>query len=404
MIAGDTFESISRKVYGTEQRSGWIVRSNPGVTEPLTVGIALAIPDIPEAPKDAVANIPANDIDEVAVRIDGQRFRFWENIRVTRTIDSMAKIEFSAPFDHTAPGFKETFRPVSYKPLSVTIGGEPFFSGTMVSLVPVIAPENKTISVSGYSKPGVLNDCPPPASAFPLEFNGQKLDAISERIAGFFGIGVEFKDDPGAVFPRVACDAGRKALAFLIELAKQRNLIISNDASGNVLFWRSVEGGSPVARLRQGESPLVSVSPQFSPQEYYSQITGIEPIIAGLKGQQHTAKNTFLEGVIRPLTFNTPDTAGADITAAVSAKMGRMFGNVATYTIGVDTWRDFSGNLWAPNTTLKLLAPDAMVYNEYEFLIREVELSRDRASKIATLQLVFPGSFSGKIPESLPWD
>ena len=81
-----------------------------------------------------------------------------------------------------------------------------------------------------------------------------------------------------------------------------------------------------------------------------------------------------------------------------------MFGDMAAYSIRVATWRDPDGALWAPNTTITLLAPGAMVYKEYEFVIRAVEFEGNRAARVATLELVIPGSFSGKIPEVLPWD
>jgi hypothetical protein len=45
-----------------------------------------------------------------------------------------------------------------------------------------------------------------------------------------------------------------------------------------------------------------------------------------------------------------------------------------------------------------------MVYGPFNFVVRSVTLTRDRNSKTAELDLVIPGSFSGKIPEVLPWE
>lgn len=404
VIAGDTFETIARKKYGTEKEAGRISRANPGVSEPLTAGTVLTVPSLPDAPQNLPSQLPANVEDEVAVLINGQRFRFWDKVRITRAIDNMDTVEFGAPFDHTAPGFRESFRPFAFDPVVITVGGEPLFTGTMVAVTPTIDNGARTIAVSGYSLPGVLNDCTPPASSFPLEFNGQGIKEIAAAIAGPFGLSVDFQGDPGAVFERVACEPGKKALAFLAELAKQRNLIIASTERGKLLFWQSADAGKPVAKLRQGKAPVLSVTPFFSPQEYYSHITGIEPVLVGLAGSQYTVKNPRLQGVTRPITFNAPDTEGADVKAAVEAKAGRMFGNMVAYSVRVATWRDPSGNLWAPNTTVKLTAPDAMVYDEYEFVIRSIQFEREGSAATATLDLVIPGSFNGQIPEALPWD
>lgn len=404
VIAGDTFESIARKQYGTEKEAGRISKANPGVSEPLTAGTVITAPVIPGAPKDIPASAQATNEDEVAILVEGKRFRFWDKVRITRAIDAMDTVEFGAPFDSETSGFRETFRPFSYKSVDITVGGSQLFTGTMVGVSPVLENNQKIISVSCYSLPGVLNDCTPPASSFPLEFNDQGLREISAAIAAPFGITVDFQGDQGAVFERVASEPGKKALSFLVELAKQRNLIIASTPRGTLVFWQSIAVGSPVARLQQGSAPVLSVIPFFSPQEYYSHITGIEPMLVGLAGSQFTVKNPRLLGVTRPITFNAPDTLDADVKSAVEAKAGRMFGNVASYSVRMATWRDPNGNLWEPNKTLKLLAPDAMIYSEYEFVIRSVEFEQDRAIQTATLNLVMPGSFSGEVPEVLPWD
>lgn len=404
VITGDTFESISRKKYGTEKEADRIARANPGVAEPLTAGTTLTVPVLPEAPQNLQQAADSSTDDEVSILIDGKRFRFWDKVRITRAIDTMDTVEFGAPFDSEAPGFRDTFRPFSFKTVVITVGGTPLFTGTMVAVSPVLENAQKIISVSGYSLPGVLNDCTSPASSFPLEFDNQGLREIATAMAAPFGISVDFQADQGAVFERVASEPGKKVLAFLTELAKQRNLIISSSPRGKLVFLQSSEGGQPVARLQQGAEPVLSVTPFFSPQEYYSHITGIEPVVVGLAGSQFTVKNPRLLGVTRPLTFNSPDTLDADVKSAVEAKAGRMFGNMASYSVRVATWRDPSGKLWEPNTAIKLQAPDAMIYKEYEFIIRSIEFSRDRATETATLNLVIPGSFSGKVPEALPWD
>lgn len=402
--AGDTFESISRKKYGTEKEADRIARANPGAAEPLTAGTVLTVPAQPDAPQNVQQKGVTDSDEEVAVLIDGKRFRFWDRVRITRAIDTMDTVEFGAPFDADAPGFRETFRPFSFKTVVITVGGEPLFTGTMVAVSPAVENGQKIVSVSGYSLPGVLNDCTSPASTYPLEFDNQGLREISGALSSPFGIGVEFEGDQGAVFERVASEPGKKVLAFLTELAKQRNLVISSTPRGTLLFSQSKETGPPVARLQQGSAPVMAVTPFFSPQEYYSHITGIEPVIVGLAGSQFTVKNPRLLGVTRPLTFNAPDTLDADVKGAVEAKAGRMFGNMASYSVRVATWRDPNGNLWEPNTIVKLQAPEAMIYNEYAFVVRSVEFEREGRAETATLNLVIPGSFSGKVPESLPWE
>ena len=409
VIAGDTFDIIARKKYGTEQNANNIAIANPGVSEPLTPGIVLVIPDTPNTPKNIQQRTGSDNPEDVAILIDGKRFKFWDKIRITNSLDTIDSVEFSVPFDVAIANFKDAFRPFAFQSVVVTVGGDPIFTGTMLTPVPVIENESKTISVSCYSLPGVLNDCTPPASMFEgnngkLEFNGQGLQEIISTLALPFGIAVDFQAEQGAIFDIVATEPTKKVLEFIIELLKQRNLILTNDELGKLVIWQSVEPGSPVGRLEQGTAPVLSITPFFTPQAYHSHITGIEPVVVGLAGSQFTVKNTQLPGVVRPFTFIAPDTIDSNLKAAVEAKAGRMFGSMVAYSVRVATHRDPNGNRWKPNETIILRAPDAMVYNDYEFIIRSVEFEKDDKTEAAILNLVLPGSFSGKIPTNLPWD
>lgn len=408
-IPGDTFESISRKNYGSENFTDLIKQSNPGLEEPFSPGISITIPDQPDAPKTiSQTDQLANDKNEAALMINGKRFRFWDSVRITRSIDAMDLIDFGAPFEENNNEFRSIFRPMSYQSASFTVGGELLFSGTLISINPLIDKKKKTIIVSGYSLPGVLNDCTAPASAYAhqysLEFVNQGLANIATKVSSFFGISVDFQTDQGATFEQVALEPSRKVLAFLSNLAQKKNIIISSTPDGKLLFQKSIDSGVPVAKLKQGESPVVSVIPFLNPQEYYSHITGIVPNSIGVDGPPYTKKNEHLNGIIRPLTFLVPDTEAGDIELATNAKTGRMFANAISYDVFVDTWRDSSGKLWEPNTIINLLAPGAMVYNDYSFLIRRVTFEKTFDSEVAVLSLVIPGSFSGKIPKELPWE
>lgn len=402
--AGDTFASIARRAYGSEQYAGLVQKANPGAVEPLTAGSVISTPPRAGAPTDRPSQAPSSGLNEVAVLINGLRFRFWSDLRLTRALDRIDTLEFSAPFEPDAPGFRETFRPFSYAPLAVTVGADVLFTGTMIGATPMLSSVKKTVGISGYGVPGVLNDCTAPASAYPVEFNEQALPEIAAALAEPFGIPVVFADPGGASFESVALDPSEKILDFLADLARQRSLVVSSTPAGELLFQKSLSSGEPVAVLRQGASPVIEVTPSFSYQEVFSTITGLESVYVGTEGSQYTVKNPHLAGVLRPLTFKSPDVLGGDIAQAVAAKMGRMYGNMVSYTVQVNTWRDANGSLWAPNTIVNLEASGAMIYSPYHFVVRSVSLERNGEIELAELDLVLPGSFSGEAPETLPWD
>lgn len=44
-----------------------------------------------------------DDPNETAIRIAGRRFRFWTDVEITRAIDALSTVTFSAPFEPDAP-------------------------------------------------------------------------------------------------------------------------------------------------------------------------------------------------------------------------------------------------------------------------------------------------------------
>lgn len=404
---GDTFDLLARRAYGDDQQAALLRSANPGAVEPFEAGVVLTVPDQPNAPQNRPPTIQADNDSEVALLINGKRFRFWTGISITRAIDSMDTLSISAPFDPADAQFRATFRPFAFAPVNVNVGGAPLFTGTMVSPEPDLKEDGRTVAAACYSVPAVMGDCTAPASAYPLEWDNAGLRTIAEAAAAPFGLTVVFAEgvEEGAVFERVALRPGEKVLPFLIKLAQQRGLLVSSTERGELLFTKSVEPGAPVARLAEGASPLVDVVPVFNPQDYYSEITGIEPVVVGLRGGQVTVRNPRLRGIVRPLAFEVSDTVNADIEAACNAKAGRMFANVVNYSCNVSTWRDPNGEIWKPNTTVTIDAPGAMIYGEYEFLVRAVTLARTSdGGELATLALTIPGAFSSQIPEALPWE
>lgn len=372
-----------------------------------------------------------SDQDELTLLIGEDEFSAWPTIDIHLALDSFSSVDFTAPFEPRRKVFRELFRPFSFKPVELKIaapasggglgaavglgGAQPgnpgtLFSGTLIGVDPDSEPSKSHVGVSAYSIPGVLNDCNAPAASLPVEFTGINLRDLAKAIADAYSIELDFRVDPGANFDKVKLGIDRKLFDFLAELAKQRNIVISNTPEGALLCWQSVEGTKPVARLNEDEQPVTRVRAKFSPQTYFSEITGFVTARKGRKGKKarkgsrFTELNPRLEGILRSMSFNIPDTEDGGAPAATKAKLARMFANMAAYTVDVATWRDPQGALWEPNTTVSLIAPGAMCYTETDMLIRTVDLHQDTEKSTATLGLVLPGAFSGKVPEVLPWE
>lgn len=398
---GDSLDRIARKYFGSAQNTALLKQANPHLQDLLVEGAEIFLPSFNQL-SAIQSRVPYNNDDEVSIIINNVPFRIWQEITIDKSIDSSSVVQFEGPFEPDFQLHKDMFKPFSFNKIQTFIGGSQFFDGYLLIAVPSLTENSSTVRVTAYSKSAVLNDCTLPASMFPLEFNAQTLTQIASACCAPFGVKVK-SSVAGASFKRVSAKPQDKVLSFLSSLSGQRNAVMTDNQFGDLVIQSSISSGTPVAVLEQGSSPLMNVSNNFSPQEYYSHLTGVLPNKPVVKGGKYTVKNPFLN-VLRPAVFSADDAQKGDIKTATEAKMGRMFANAISYSITVSTWRDSAGNLWAPNTIIRLKAPGAMIYNHYNFLVRKVKFKNNSAGNVAELSLVLPGAFSGKIPKGLPWD
>lgn len=421
VVLGDRITNLSIKYYGTAGKTGLIINANPQLKGRLislenlpTIypGDILIIPEetqnITNFPEKKLfpETIPVTNPNEISFLIEGKKFNYFTEYNLNKSLDSFDSISFSVPFDTTNNLIKLVFDPFAYKDIGIYYNGILQFGGTMIGVSSESNPNSKIINVACYPKCGVLNDCSTPVSLYPIEFEDQDIEQIANKLLTPFGLQAVFDADKGNQFKKVAPEPDQGIYDFLSGLAKQRGLVITNTPQGNLLFWKATSDPS-IANIKEGERPFVSCSPTFNQQNYFSHITGILPVKNKKDSERYTWENNFLKmkGILRPTTFILDDSESGDLKSAVEIKAGRMFGNACTYSLTLQGHHDQSGNLWNKNTIINVQAKGAMIYNETDFLIKDLTLSRTNSGgDTTTMNLVLPGSYSGKIPQEVPWE
>lgn len=416
------WEDLSVKLYGEKSFANVLRGANPETAGGFRTGMVINVPEVaPRTPTEIISQTG----DEVAIKVNGRLFRFWSTFELIRGIDSIAQFSFTAPFEPDNEEFREVFKPFQYQDVEVFVGGTQLYRGTLVDLTPSTAVDGgRVVTASGYSRCGVLQDCNIPASVFAdeleagggLEWDDLTLRQIAAQMVKEYGLFPVFEDSPQAPIPdegddpefawdSVAISVSQKIWNMWTPLALQRNLVIGDDEGGNPVFRRS-SSSPPIQTIEESQSPFVSITPEFESQNYFSSVTGFNEYLEGQDGTQHTEPNPHLRGVLRPHSFEIPDAENAaQAVHAIRAKLARMFGSAVKWRVHLGGgMRDVNGDLWQPNTSIRLLAPAAFIYAVTHVLIREVVLAGTHAQQTASLQVVLPGSFEGKIPEVMPWD
>jgi len=91
-------------------------------------------------------------------------------------------------FNPENPEHKQIFKPYSYSTVEVFHNGELLMTGTFLNNSFLSASKKSLIPISGYSVPGILEDCEIPVSSYPLQSINLNLKQIAEKLIKPFGI------------------------------------------------------------------------------------------------------------------------------------------------------------------------------------------------------------------------
>lgn len=343
--------------------------------------------------------------DDLKVKIGNKTFWGWTEAEITHSIDAFSTLTIKAPMEPDNEDFRKWFVPFSFVEMTAFVGTTEFFRGTMLGVEPDCDANGRTVTVTACALPAILGDCTLAYKAIPYEFENVTTEEILRQVAGAFGLNVDLQTDLGGPLEKKSIDPSSVALDFLVKIVKERNAVLTNTPTGELLCWQSIKPGAPVGLLHQENIP--SIRSKFSSQDYYSEVTGIAA--KRRKDEDppppHTEVNPFLRTIRRPLVFKVQNTEDGGAETSSKARLGRMFANMATYEIDdLPSWYIPDGSkLWERNTTVNVYAPNAMIYKEYEFLIRTVVFKENRNGRKTGLELALPGAFSGEIPKTLPW-
>jgi prophage tail gpP-like protein len=403
--------------YGTATKTQLISQANPILRgqSKIVPGTVLTIPDLPGAgqvqPREIEvdpATIRDGISEEIAIVIDNTPYKFWTNVELAFNFDTIADtFTLSTPWTPDNFDFRELFNPYKYKEITIYVGGFKVLTGNIVNIRTNNTAKSRVITIDGYSKPGILNDVTVSSSSWPVAIKRLNLQQIAENLARPFGISVDFEESPGAAFrgkDTVEIDPTDKIGAFLTRLARQRGFVISSDAEGDLLFQKTTEDAA-TANIIEGEYPYITSNVMYNGQNRYSSITAITSEMGRGRGQKSVVNDPGLDGINRPIVWRATDTNSGNLRNAAIAHMGRIIAESNLINLSVVGWHRIQDKqLWKDNTRILYQSDGDMIYEETEFLIRNVKLKKSQNSAVTDLTLIFPEAYNGQIREDYPWD
>lgn len=308
----------------------------------------------------------------------------------------------SVYFDPENEAHRRNFRPLKYQPVKIHYKDSLLLTGVIVHYDFEVVGANKKMTISGYSKTGVLEDCEIPLSVYPLQTDGMTLKDIAERICQPFGISVVIDSSAtgkaNTAYENSTSGESQNVKSYLAELANQKGLALSHTAEGNLLITTAKTNGIPVFKFKKS-IPCTRLTMRVNGQAMHSRIDCIaQSDVEDESGETaYTATNSMVS-VFRPGVIKQSSGDEADRGNAARGKIGQELQGIA---LGVDIegW-ELKEKIVKPNTIISVEEPAVFLFKNANFFIEEVTLNKDSNGESASLKCVMPEVYNeNKIPD-----
>lgn len=438
--SGDTTRNIARSAYGRDLNA-LIYDANYETLKDrkisfeglptLYAGDVLFIP--PYKNKYDGKPVTADFDTEIELRINGQVVNGANASRISRAMNTISGgFAVQIPIDLMDANTAQLLRPFTFHPAELRIGGNLYLTARVVKIDFESCESGKIATVECRTAGGDMIECTGMRASRTFK-SGMTLLDICREVAKPYGITCYASNGSGGVTeapkttekdpPRFAYDENAKAIAadtsesvgrieqgvtetdaeFLQKLCIQKGFLLASLPDGNLLLCRANTADKPADSLIEGQDRIKYLQTSHDGTGRFSKWSAStaengEPAIS------HTEKDTEIK-INRSTVFEATETDNANIKTAVKWRVAKSVADSYGVNLVVIGWYNAAGELWAENMKVSVKFPSAFIFNETEFIIESVELTKDDGGDIATMRLVLPSSYTTDAPKKpFPWD
>ena len=335
-------------------------------------------------------------------RIRNRQVEFFNNFSLQLKYDSVAStFGFSFLYNSDNPEHIELGVIGHYHIGRLEHKGKLLVTGYILSNVFKDSDQKNLASFSGYSLPGVLEDSNIPVDLYPLQFDGLSLREIAEKLVSKFDFNIVVDSSVSSkmdeVFDVSTANEKQSIKQYLAELASQKNIILSHDETGNLLFTQANANQEPILNF-DGGIPFTSMTLKFNGQPMHSQITVMKQASSdGGNAGESTIVNPYVPFVFRPKTMIQNSGDDNDIGTTAKMALAEELKNLKL-TIVTDRW-EIGDDIIRPNNIISVTNPEISLVKKTDWFIESVTLNGDEEKTVATLECVVPEVYNGKTPQ-----
>lgn len=337
-------------------------------------------------------------------RIRTRKLQYFSDFNVYMKYDAVgSSFSFSFYFDPDNQEHVDLACIGHYHICTVEHNGELILTGTVLSEAFTDGPKTELVHIGGYSLPGVLEDCEIPVGAG-YQSDLLSLNDIAQKYLPYFGLSYavdsQVSDKMNEPFDSTTANEGQSVKSYFSELASQKNIIVSHNAKGQVLFTGLVPRKKPVAEFTGGV-PGTTMKLDFNGQAMHSKIWVVSQTdVEDANATENSVTNPYvLSRVFREKV--SVMNSGKEIDALQAAKNIRSqeLKNLKL-TIDTDRW-DIDGKIIRPGMIISVQNPRIYLKKKSNWFVDEVHLMGSSDKMVATLTCVPPSVYDGTEPEYL---
>lgn len=334
-----------------------------------------------------------------------RRVEYFNNFNLSLRYDSVASsFGFSFFADLENEEHRILCKIAQYQLARLEHNGELLISAFILSQAITDSATPSLKSFSGYSIPGVLEDSQIPPYAYPLQSDGLTLKQIAEKLMRPFQIKIDI--DPSVEhlmnqpYKETTADPTQTVKDYLVELATQKNIIVSHTPIGHLLFTRAKIDQKPIIDFGEG---LIADSYNliFPGQAMHSHIWVMKQADSdGGNAGQSLIENPYVPTsttAFRPKVIIQSSGDDLDTDKAAQNALASELKNLKL-VITVDRW-DVNGIILKPNSIVSVQNPRLFMDKKTNWFVEQVDYEGDAEKLTATITCVLPETYSGKYPK-----
>lgn len=379
------------------------------------------------------------------VLINGIERKDFLTQEVNFNYDSVSDtFSFSMPFLG-----EDIFRPLGYYSVDIwnDAGNRKLLTGTILNHHFKSNSQASEITISGYSKTGILGDCPnipegvksgenstdvaatatdgivdgianfPASAGESSNFGNVSLLELAKTLVAPFGIPIVVddivKDKVNEMYEQATTSPDESVAAYLGKLATLKNIVLRSNPNGDLVFTQIDENKPSVAKFQSGVDPQIELGLEVNGQAMYNKIhiSGRAdlykdtPEDVAKSGESQVIENRLVKLAKR----ETLKVQGTEITmikdvakAALADQLKNICVSITITGDKLEKQKDEKGKdvylELKPGDLVDIYAPDIFIRQSTKFMIRSISIKENAKEKTQTLKCVLPQTMTGTAP------